>query len=167
MFILETERLIVRHLSADDAGFVLELLNEPSFIRYIGDKQVRNLDDARRYIADGPLQSYELNGFGLYLVELKASHTPVGICGLLKRDTLPDPDIGFAFLPAYWKQGYAFESASAVRHYARETLGIGRLLAIVNPSNAASIRLLERLGFRFDRRTRLAHESADVKLFVD
>ena len=166
MFILETERLIVRHLSADDAGFVLELLNEPSFIRYIGDKQVRNLDDARRYIADGPLQSYELNGFGLYLVELKASHTPVGICGVLKRDTLPDPDIGFAFLPAYWNQGYAIESATAVMKYARQVLGMKRILAITSPDNQASEKLLGRIGIRFDRLVKLAEDAAPVKLFT-
>ena len=166
MLILETERLTLRHLSADDAGFVLELLNEPSFIRYIGDKQVRNLDDARRYIADGPLQSYELNGFGLYLVELKASHTPVGISGLLKRDTLPDPDIGFAFLPAYWNQGYAIESAAAVMKYAREVLGLKRILAITSPDNQASQKLLGKIGIRFRRLIKLSEDTAPVKLFT-
>src|SRR5262245_10010028 len=105
MRILETDRLILRHLSAADAHFVLELLNQPSFIRFIGDKGVRTLDDARRYIAEGPVKSYELNGFGLNLVELKTFDTPIGICGILKRDTLPHPDIGFAFLPEFWNQG--------------------------------------------------------------
>ena len=166
MFILETERLSLRHLSADDAEFVLELLNEPSFIRYIGDKGVRNLDDARRYIADGPVKSYELNGFGLNLVQLKANKTPIGICGVLKRDTLPDPDIGFAFLPPFWNQGYAFESAAAVMAHARETLGLDRVLAITSPDNEASEKLLGKIGLRFQRLMSLAKDTPAVKLFA-
>jgi len=166
MMILETQRLILCHLAAGDAEFVLELLNEPSFIRYIGDKGVRSLDDARRYIAEGPVKSYELNGFGLNLVRLKASSTPIGICGVLKRDTLPDPDIGFAFLPAYWNQGYAFESAAAVMTHARETLGLSRILAITSPDNQASAKLLGRIGLRFDRLIQLAADADEVKLFT-
>ena len=164
--IIETERLILRHLSAGDAEFVLALLNEPSFIRYIGDKGVRNLDDARRYIADGPVKSYELNGFGLNLVQLKASNTPIGICGVLKRDTLPHPDIGFAFLPSYWNQGYALESASAVMAHARETLGLDRVLAITSPDNEASQKLLGKIGLRFRRLVKLTEDADEVKLFT-
>src|SRR5215216_2840177 len=104
MTVIETERLILRRLTLDDARFILTLLNEPSFLRYIGDKKVRNLEDARQYMLNGPVASYEQNGFGLYLVELKESHTPIGMCGLVKREELPDPDIGFAFLPDYWKK---------------------------------------------------------------
>src|SRR5215471_7803847 len=133
MLVLETERLILRKLSLDDAEFVFELLNEPSFLRYIGDKSVRSLDDARAYILDGPVDSYERNGFGLYKVEMKDTGTPIGICGLLKRDTLPHADIGFAFLPAYWSKGYAFESAAAVINYARNVLKLDRILAITSP----------------------------------
>jgi RimJ/RimL family protein N-acetyltransferase len=166
MIILETERLVLRHLSADDAEFILELLNEPSFIRYIGDKQVRNLDDARKYIADGPVRSYQQNGFGLNLVQLKSVTTPIGICGVLKRDTLPDPDIGFAFLPAFWNQGYAFESAAAVMRHAREDLEMHRLLAITSPDNEASEKLLLKIGFRFARLVQLADDSPEVKLFT-
>jgi len=166
MIVLETERLILRHLSADDADFILELLNEPSFIRYIGDKQVRNLDDARRYIADGPVKSYEQNGFGLNLVQLKSGQTPIGMCGVLKRDTLPDPDIGFAFIPAYWNQGYAFESADAVMKHARAVLGMHRILAITTPDNEASEKLLLKIGLHFDRLVKLAEDSAEVKLFT-
>lgn len=166
MIILETERLTLRQLSPDDAPFILELLNEPSFIRFIGDKGVRNLDDARNYILNGPVASYELHGFGLYLVELKLDHTPIGICGVLKRDTLPDADIGFAFLPAYWKLGYAFESAAAVMKYAREVLGLDRILAITSPDNEASEKLLGKIGLQFDRLTRLSDEAPEVKLFT-
>jgi len=166
MIILETERLILCHLGAGDAEFILELLNEPSFIRYIGDKGVRNLDDARRYIAEGPVKSYELNGFGLNLVRLKVEGTPIGICGVLRRDTLPDPDIGFAFLPSYWNQGYALESAAAVMTHARESLGLSRILAITSPENQASEKLLGKIGLRFDRLVKLAEDADDVKLFT-
>jgi RimJ/RimL family protein N-acetyltransferase len=166
MFSIETERLILCHLAAGDAEFVLELLNQPSFIRYIGDKGVRNLDDARRYIADGPVKSYEVNGFGLNLVRLKASNTPIGICGVLKRDTLPDPDIGFAFLPSFWNQGYALESAAAVMNHARETLGLERILAITSPDNEASEKLLGKIGLRFSRLMKLTEDADEVKLFT-
>ncbi len=166
MIILETERLTLRQLSPDDAPFILELLNEPSFIRYIGDKGVRNLDDARNYIRNGPMASYTLHGFGLYLVELKADRAPIGICGVLKRDTLPDPDVGFAFLPAYWKLGYAFESAAAVMNHAREVLGMNRILAITSPDNEASEKLLGKIGLRLDRVTKLSEDASEVKLFT-
>jgi ribosomal-protein-alanine N-acetyltransferase len=163
--ILETPRLALRALSEDDAPFMLELLNEPSFIRNIGDRGVRTLDDARGYITRGPVASYALFGFGLYLVEHKALAAPIGICGILKRDALPEPDIGFAFLPAYWSQGYAFESAAAIKDYARTAFGLTRLLAIVNPANDGSIRLLEKLGFTFESLTRMGAESHDVRLY--
>ena len=160
MTVLETERLILRHFNLDDAPFVLTLLNEPSFLQYIGDKKVRTLDDARQYITNGPRASYERHGFGLYRVELAGSNTPIGMCGLLKRDELPDPDIGFAFLPDYWNKGFAFEAATAVLNYAREQLKLHRVLAIVNPDNDASIKLLERLGLKFER------VKGDVKLYA-
>jgi [ribosomal protein S5]-alanine N-acetyltransferase len=165
MIILETERLILRKLSLDDAEFIFELTNEPSFIRYIGDKGVRNLDDARKYIQDGPLSSYERNGFGLYRVELKDTGAAIGTCGLLKRDTLPHPDIGFAFLPAYWSQGYAFESAAAVMNYAREALKLKRILAITSPDNQASAKLLGKIGLRFERMIKLSDDAEEIKLF--
>jgi len=148
---LETQRLIIRELKVDDAQFILTLLNEPSFLRYIGDKKVRNLDDARRYILSRPVASYERYGFGLFRVELKDSHIPIGMCGLLKREELPDPDIGFAFLPDFWNRGYALEAAAAVLNYARQRLKLDRILAIVNPDNDASIKLLQKLSFKFER----------------
>ena len=167
MIILETKRLRLRHLAPDlDAEFILELLNDPSFIRYIGDKGVRDLDAARRYIVDGPVKSYQAHGFGLNLVELKTNGAPIGICGVLKRDTLPDPDIGFAFLPAYWNQGYAFESAAAVMDHARETLKLARVLAITSPDNEASQKLLNKIGLRFDRLVKLTEDAPEVKLFT-
>ncbi|HEX6044486.1 MAG TPA: GNAT family N-acetyltransferase, partial [Pyrinomonadaceae bacterium] len=148
----------------DDAQFVLALVNEPSFVRYIGDKKVRTLDDARQYIQNGPLASYERNGFGLYVAELKTSHTPVGMCGLLKRDELPEPDIGFALLADFRKQGFGLESARAVLSEARESLHLQRILAITSLDNDASIALLQRLGFRLDRIVRLSPEAEELKL---
>lgn len=166
MTVLETERLSLRQLTVDDAQFILTLLNEPSFLRYIGDKQVRTLDDARAYILNGPVASYERNGFGLYLVELRESYTPIGICGFLKRDELPDPDIGFAFLPAFWGKGFAFEAAAAVLEDGRHRLGIQRMLAITSLDNEASIKLLQRLGLRFDKVITLGAGREQVKLFT-
>ena len=164
---LETDRLIIRPITLDDASFILTLLNEPSFLRYIGDKQVRNLEDARQYILNGPVASYERHGFGLCLVELGESHTPVGMCGILKREELPDPDIGFALLPDFWSKGLAFEAAAAVLNDARERLKIERILAITSLDNAASINLLERLGFRFKEIITLTPEREEVRLFVN
>lgn len=160
MLVLETERLLLRPFTTDDAPFVLTLLNEPSFLRFIGDKNVRTLDDARQYLLTGPIASYERNDFGLLLIELKASPTPIGMCGLLKREELPAPDVGFAFLPDYWGRGFAFEAAAAVMKDARERLKLDQILAIVNPDNDASIKLLERLGLGFVRLR------GDVKLYA-
>jgi ribosomal-protein-alanine N-acetyltransferase len=165
MAVLETSRLALRELSVDDAPFMLGLLNEPSFIRNIGDRGVRTIEAARDYITLGPVASYARFGFGLYLVELKGPPVPIGICGLLKRNELPEPDIGFAFLPAYWSQGYALESAAAVRDHARQAFGLPRLLAIVSPSNDGSIRLLGNLGFRFESLTKLTPEAHEVRLY--
>ena len=165
MTLLETERLILRQLSLDDAEFIVDLLNQPSFLRYIGDKEVRSIADAVRYIETGPMTSYERFGFGLYLVELKESGASIGICGLLKRDSLPDVDVGFAFLPAYWSQGYAFESAAAVMNYGREVLGLRRIVAITSLDNDASIRLLEKIGLRFERLIKLSEDQSEVRLF--
>jgi RimJ/RimL family protein N-acetyltransferase len=165
--ILRTARLQLRELAPRDAPFILVLLNEPSFIQNIGDRGVRSLADAHDYLVNGPIASYTRHGFGLYLVELAATEESIGICGILQREALPDPDLGFAFLPAYWGQGFAFEAAAAVRSYARSQLGVGRLLAITSPRNDASIRLLERLGFRFERMTRLENDGTELKVFAD
>lgn len=167
MIVLETERLALRHLSPEtDAEFILRLLNEPSFLQYVGDKGVRTLDDARNYICNGPMKSYEQNGFGLYKVELKEKGESIGICGLIKRENLPDPDIGVAFLPEYWRQGYALESAVAVMKHARQVLRLERVLAITSPDNEASARLLGKIGLRFDRLIKLSEDAAEVRLFI-
>lgn len=166
MLILETDRLRLRRLSDEDAEFMLGLLNEPSFIRNIGDRGVRTMDDARTYIFSGPVTSYEKHGFGLWLIEVKDSGAPAGICGLLKRDALDDTELGYALLPEYWSKGYAFESASAVMSYASEELGLKRVAAITDVENQSSIRLLERIGFRFEKMIRLPDDASELKLFA-
>lgn len=164
MIVIETERLILRGFDVGDAEFILTLLNEPSFLRYIGDKQVRTIQDAEQYILNGPVASYERHGLGLCLVELKASHTPIGMCGLLKRDELPDPDIGFAFLPDFWNKGFAYEAAAAVMTDARERLKLERILAITNQDNEASIKLLQKLGLHVERLIKMSTDSTELIL---
>jgi RimJ/RimL family protein N-acetyltransferase len=164
--ILETDRLVVRHVTIDDAEFILGLLNEPSWLRFIGDKGVRTLDDARDYILNGPIESYRRFGFGLYLTQQKSDETPIGLCGLLKRDALPDVDIGFAFLPAFWSKGFAHEAAAAVMEHGRTVLGLSRIVAITNPDNERSIQLLEKLGMRQDGTVRISDAGPELKLFA-
>ena len=147
--VLETERLGLRHLEARDAAFILELVNDPDWLRFIGDRNVRSEQDARAYLEKGPMALYARLGFGLYLVALRDG-TPIGMCGLIKRDSLADVDIGFAFLPRFRGQGYAYESAVAARDYGTEVLGLARIVAITDPGNHASSKLLERLGFRYE-----------------
>lgn len=165
MTVLETERLVVRRLTGYDAAFMLDLLNQPSFIRFVGDRGVRTVEDAIAYIRDGPVRSYVHNGFGMYLVELKETAVPIGICGLLKRETLDDVDVGFAFLPAYWSQGYAFESARAVLNFAKDVLLLKRVVAITSVDNESSIKLLEKLGLRFEGMIRMSGEESELRLF--
>jgi ribosomal-protein-alanine N-acetyltransferase len=150
MFRIETERLVITHLSSDDASFMLELLNQESFIRNIGDRGVRSVDDARAYIENGPMASYARHGFGLNRVALRDAGPVIGICGLLKRDHLDHPDIGFALLPGFWSQGYAREAADAVMAHGRGQLGLRRILATTALDNVDSIRLLEKMGFQFE-----------------
>lgn len=166
MTVIETARLTLRQLSVDDAEFLLELLNEPSFIKNIGDKKVRTVSDARRYALDGPMASYEKHGFGLYAVELKESGQPMGICGLVRRESLADVDVGFAFLPRFWSKGYALESALAVKAYGRDVVGLKRLVAITNPDNVGSIRVLEKIGLTFERLIRLSEGEPEIKLYA-
>lgn len=163
---LSTARLVVRELADDDAPFIVALLNDPDFIRNIGDRGVRTGEDACEYLAAGPLASYARHGFGLCAVVLAGTGKPIGICGLLQRDELPGPDIGFAFLPQYRAQGYAFEAASAVKADAHARLGIQTLFAIVSPGNEPSVRLLEKLGFHREGRVRLRADGAELDRFA-
>ena len=166
MTVLETERLTLRRLTTDDAAFIFRLVNEPSWLRFIGDKGVKTLDDAHDYIRNGPIASYERFGFGLYLAELKGSSRPIGMCGLLKRDTLEHPDIGFALLPEFWGQGYAYESAAAVMAFGKDVLGLDRILAVTNPDNYGSIRLLEKLGLRANGTVMLSDDGPELRVFT-
>ena len=144
--LIETARLTLDELTVGrDEAFVLELLNEPGFLQNIGDRGVRDLDGARGYI-DGVTASYAKNGFGLWRVAEAGSGTAVGICGLIRREGLDDPDVGYAFLARSWGQGYAAEAARASLDYGRRVLGIGRIVAITAPDNAASIKVLEKIG---------------------
>ena len=164
--VLETERLLLRQLTTEDAKFILELLNEPSFIKNIGDRGVRTTTDAHSYILNGPVTSYIKNGFGLYLVNLKATDESIGMCGLIKRDTLEDVDIGYAYLPRFWSKGYAVEAARAVKEYAKNVIGLKRIVAITDPENVGSIRVLEKIGLKFEKMVKLSEDDIDLKLFA-
>ena len=162
MIVCETPRLRLRHLDDTDAAFILELLNEPDFIRNIGDREVRTLDDARRYIQHGPVASYNQHGFGLWLVELQNTAAPIGICGLLKRDYLNDVDVGFALRECFRGKGYAFEAASAVLQLGKKALGLDRIVAITSPDNHASMSVLRKLGLEFERTVRIPEDRKSV-----
>lgn len=162
---ITTERLRLRPITLDDAPFILDLVNQPSWLENIGDKGVRNLDDARDYIRKGPLEMYARHGFGLYCIERGADGAMMGLCGLIKRDTLDDVDIGYALLPQYWGHGYAREAARATLEHGRREHRLQRVVAITSPGNASSARLLESLGFRFERMLPLTRDD-EVKLFA-
>lgn len=164
--IIETDRLILCQFSGDDSEFILELLNTPGWIQFIGDKGIRTLDDAKNYIVNGPMKSYERFGFGLYLTKLKNEDTPIGMCGLIKRDNLDDVDIGFSFLPEYTGKGYALESASATLSYGKISLGLKRIVAITNQDNYKSIKLLDKLGFQFEKKLTLTDVKDELMLFA-
>lgn len=167
MDVAETERLRIRWLDAGDSAFILELVNEPSWIQFIGDKGVKTLQDALRYIENGPVAMYRRVGFGLYIVELKEGREPIGICGLIKRDGLNDVDLGFAFRPRFWRNGYAFESAAAVMAYGRTALGLRRVVAVLSRDNHRSSKLLERLGFSFEGTVKLHQDDEELDLYAN
>ena len=166
MNILETDRLILCRLAIDDAAFILDLLNDSLFLRFIGDKGVRTRDDARNYILNGPVDSYDRHGFGLYLTKLKDSAVRIGICGLLQRESLTDVDVGFAFLPEFRGQGYAFEAASAALDYGKTILGLRRIVAVTSADNDNSIRVLEKLGLTYQKMVKLSDGEPECKLFA-
>lgn len=146
--ILETERLLLREFNLDDAEFILTLLNTPEFLKFIGDKKVHSIEDAKLYLEEGPIKSYDENGFGLWMVELLNTYEPIGMCGLINRPTLEDIDIGFALLSEYAKKGYAFEIASATMDYGTNVIGLKTIIAITDPSNESSQILLKKLGMK-------------------
>ncbi len=166
--ILETKRLILRHFTLADAPFMLELLNSPTWLQYIGDRNVRNIEEAENYLRNGALKSYTENGFGFYAVVEKSetlNQVPIGLCGLVKRETLPDIDIGFAFLPDLIGKGYGYEAASATLDYALNVLKIKRLVAIVNAENVKSIGLVKKIGMTFEQMITQGNEEKELMLF--
>jgi RimJ/RimL family protein N-acetyltransferase len=166
-FMIETERLTIRRIGLDDAGFMLASVNDPGFIANIGDRGVRTIEQAQTYIQERVLASYAANGFGMFRVALKEDDEAVGTIGFVKRDGLDKPDLGFAFLAAHLGKGYAHEAAVALMAWGRETLGIGPLLAITAPDNAASAGLLVKLGFRETGRITLPTHGGESRLFTE
>lgn len=165
MKILETERTTLREIVETDAEFILDLLNQPTFIKYIGNRNVKTLVNALEVIENRYRQSYRDFGFGLYIVELKENNVPIGFCGFVKRDYLSDADIGFAFLPQFEKKGYAFESADAVMKYGKDILNLKCVLAITTKNNESSQKLLVKLDFKFERLIKVPNEAEELKLF--
>lgn len=165
MIIVETPRLLLRTAQLDDAPFYLELLNQPAWITNIGDRGVRTLDEARAALRFGPMLMQHEHGFSMYMVERKSDAAPLGMCGLIRRDILPDVDIGYAIAEQHCGHGYAFEAAAAVLAHARDTLGLRRLLGITSPANAASNHLLRKLGLRFEATTVLPGRDSATNLY--
>ena len=163
--ILETERLILREFVPEDSSFIVELLNSPGWLEFIGDRNIRTEDKAREYLENGPMKSYRTNGYGLCMVETKTDHYKIGMCGIIRRDHLEYPDIGFAFLPQYTGKGYAYEMAMATLQHASDKLGIKRIIAITVPGNIRSIRLLEKIGLKFEKKVYLPNDEAELMLF--
>ena len=164
--VVETERLILRKMTPADAPFMLETLNEPSFIRNVADRGVRTVDDAADYIRTKMLPSYEQSGFGFYIVELKKSGTPIGVCGIVKRETMEDVDIGYSLLDRFAGNGYAYEAAAAVMEYGRTTHGLQRIVGVTSPDNHRSIKLLEKLGLRYEKMVQLPNFDAPSALYA-
>lgn len=166
MIVLETDRLVLRYLTVGDADFVLRLANDPSFIRTIGDRGIRSVEQAANYLLDGPISSYRHHGHGPYLVELKTTSAPIGLCGLLQRVQFEDADLGYALLPDFWRQGLAFEAASAVLGYGYQSLELARTLGLVAPDNIPSIGLLEKLGFQFSELRQMKPDSLPTAVYA-
>lgn len=164
--VLETDRLILRRLTVDDAPFILALLNDPAWIKYIGDRGVRTIDDARANILNVHIATYERLGFGFYLTERKSDGAPIGLCGLIHREGLEDVDIGFALLPDFRAGGYASEAALAVMAYANNNLKLTRIVGITSHDNVSSIKLLEKIGLKFERMVTLPKIENEVMLFA-
>jgi ribosomal-protein-alanine N-acetyltransferase len=165
MIILETDRLVLRNLELFDAPFIEKLVSDPTFINNIGDRGVKDLETAKNYITNGPQASYTKNGFGLWCVTLKSNKEAIGMCGLLKRDSLEHVDIGYAFLPAYTGLGYASEAVRATLNFGFTNLKLKKIVAIVSPHNERSIKLLEKCGLHFSNTMRMPGEDRDVNYY--
>jgi RimJ/RimL family protein N-acetyltransferase len=164
--VLETERLLLRRFTLDDASFILELVNDPAWIEHIGDRNVHSLEEARAYLRRGAMDMYERVGFGMWIMVLKSSGEVVGTCGLIRREALEDVDIGFAMLPQHRGKGLALEAARGVFEHATVALGMERLVAIVSAANQKSIRILESIGMRYEKTIRFPGDEEDVPLYA-
>lgn len=167
MIVAETNRLIISKFTLKDASFFLILVNTPNWLKYIGDKNIKSVQEARNNIKEGHFKSYQTNGFGFYKVMLKEEQNkPIGTCGLIKRDTLDFVDIGFAFLPEYEKKGYGYEASVEIMKLAKAQFGIEKLVAITNPDNINSIKLLKKLGLIFENRVKPFEDDKELLLFA-
>ncbi len=165
-YIIETNRLILREFNLSDSKFIQYLLNTPKWIKFIGDRGIKSKKDAKKYLIDGPLKSYQENGFGLWLVALKESSIPVGMCGILKREFLNDHDIGFAMLPEYESNGYCYEAASGTLLFAKNKLRLSRIVGFTLHYNNHSINLLNKLGFKYEKMIRTPNDDEELALFA-
>lgn len=163
--IFETDRLVLREFDLEDTEFIVELVNTPNWLEFIGDKNVGSLEDARNYLKNGPLESYRKDGFGFWLVELKFIRVPIGLCGLIKRDTLRDVDIGFALLPDFAGNGYGYEMAQATLDYAKNKIGLERVVAITLEHNIASVKLLKKIGLKYEKMVEGNNNAEELMLF--
>jgi len=162
---LQTKRLRLRWFAPGDAELLLAVWNDPAFVRNVGDRGIRTLEQAGDALASGPLKLYAEHGYGPYRVALADDDEPIGLCGLFKREYLDDPDIGFAVLPDFCGQGFAYEAAIAVMDHARHGLGLGRVTAIVSPGNTRSVALIEKLGLRFETMVTPPGEGKEICLY--
>lgn len=163
--VIETERLILRKFTIDDAAFMLALLNTPDWLKFIGNRNVRTIEEAEQYLLNGNIKSYQDYGFGFYVVVIKETQESIGICGIVKREGLEDVDIGFAFFQQFMGKGYGYESASAVLNFALNNLKIKRIVAIVDPKNISSIALIKKIGLQFEKMIQLSNKDIALMLF--
>ena len=165
-YILETERLRLREFTTADCDFLIELMNSPGWLKFIGDRNVRTREEGENYLRNGPMKSYEVNGYGLWMVERKDDGCPMGMCGILKRAWLADPDIGYAFMEPWRGRGYAGEATRAIVQYAGEAFGLKRLVAIIDPENSDSVKLINNAGFAFETMVREATDNKELGLYA-
>ncbi len=163
--VIETERLILRKFTLDDAAFMLELLNTSAWLRFIGDRGVRTIEEAEQYLLNGNIKSYQEYGFGFYVVVVKETNESIGICGIKKREELDDIDIGFGFFPQFVGKGYGYEAASATLYYSINILKIKRIVAVVDPENLVSIGLIKKIGLKFEKMVQFSRKDIELMLF--
>ena len=165
MSFLQTNRLLLEEITFEDAPFVIELLNNPTWLQYIGDRNVHTIPEAHSYIQRSYIHAYKKYGFGMYKMVLKDTQLPIGMCGLVKRNYLKHHDIGFALLPTYQRKGYTYEAASAVMNYANQTLQIHSIYAFTSRDNIASQNLLKKLGLQFEKYIKIPNDEEILMLF--